>query len=229
MLKHLFNYHNRYFHFYKYDMLLFSLIQHLFIGIFLRDLNFYIHYIWPLNMLILGIASIGVFIEKENWKKWVRNILLVLIVGLPLSIWFQTEISIQFQLILNLVYILFFIFIFYEIIQFLLLPSYINIDLITAAACGYLLLIEIATFSFQFLYFQNPACFLGISQANSADIYSSFVHYSSMTITGIGFGEITPSKHYTRLLTSLIGVVGQLYTVLLVGILISKFNSKIEN
>jgi len=48
----------------KYEILLFALIQHLYIGIFLTDLPFYTKVIWPINMLILGITSVGVFIDK---------------------------------------------------------------------------------------------------------------------------------------------------------------------
>jgi Ion channel len=228
MFKHILNYHNRYFHFYKYDMLLFALIQHLFIGILLRDLDFYIHYIWPLNMIILGIASIGVFIEKEEWKKWLRNFFLVLIIGLPLSLWFNFEIGIHYMVFISAIYALFFIFILYEILRFLITPNYINLDIITAAACGYFLLIEIATFLFQFYYYNDIKCFEGILHQNPAEVFSSFVYFSSVTITSIGFGDIRPITHYTKLLTSLIGVIGQLYSVLLVGVLISKFNSSKE-
>jgi uncharacterized membrane protein len=52
----------------KYEILLFALIQHLYIGIFLTDLPFYTKVIWPINMLILGITSVGVFIDKGYWK-----------------------------------------------------------------------------------------------------------------------------------------------------------------
>lgn len=49
----------------KYELLLFALIQHLFIGIFLSDLAFYTKVIWPINMFVLGIASVGIFTEKD--------------------------------------------------------------------------------------------------------------------------------------------------------------------
>ena len=48
----------------KYEILLIALIQHLFVGIFLKDMSFYTKVIWPINILILGFASVGVFIEK---------------------------------------------------------------------------------------------------------------------------------------------------------------------
>nr|WP_290933249.1 hypothetical protein [Haliscomenobacter sp.] len=36
----------------KYELLLFALVQHLFIGIFLQNLPLYTKVIWPINMLM---------------------------------------------------------------------------------------------------------------------------------------------------------------------------------
>jgi hypothetical protein len=124
---------NRYFHFYKYEILAIALLQHLFIGIFIQDLDFYIHYVWPINMVVVGIASSGVFIEKEKWKKDLKNILLILIIGFPISLWLHFDVSPLFMTWLNIIYFLFFLFILIEILKFLLLPSYINLDLIVAS------------------------------------------------------------------------------------------------
>jgi len=104
--------------------------------------------------------------------------------------------------------------------KFLFQPNYINLDLIVASICGYLLLIELSTFAFQLFFYQYPNCFLGVHSVNPVDTYTS------VTITGIGFGDISPTMHYTKLLTSLFGIAGQLYSVLLIGILISKFSNR---
>lgn len=77
-----------YIHKRKYELLLFALIQHLFIGIFLKDLPFYTRVIWPINMVILGIASVGVFIEKGKWKNIIQKILFLLVVFLPIGLTF---------------------------------------------------------------------------------------------------------------------------------------------
>lgn len=217
---------NRYFHFYKYEILAIALLQHLFIGIFIKDLDFYINYVWPLNMVILGIASSGVFIEKQEWKKNLKNILLILVIGFPVSLWFHIGTAALFMSWLNIVYFLFFLFILIEILKFLLQPSYINLDLIIAAICGYLLLIELATFAFQFYFYLYPDSFSGVHNVNPVDTYASFVYFASVTITSIGFGDIRPTIHFTKLLTSLFGIIGQLYSILLIGVLIGKFTSR---
>jgi Ion channel len=208
----------------KYELLLIALIQHLFIGVFLSDLDFYTKIIWPINMLILGIASVGVFIEKGYWKNLIQKVLFLLVLALPIGLSFFSN-SLSYFLFLNIAYVLFFAFILLEVLKYLIKPSYINTDIISASACGYFLLIEISTFLLQFFVAQNPQSFKGIDESMSALTYMDLVYFSSITLTSIGFGDITPNTHYTKLITSFFGIAGQFYSVVLVGILISKFTS----
>jgi hypothetical protein len=213
---------------YKYEILLFALIQHLFFGIFLTDMGFYTKVIWPVNMLILGVSSAGIFIEKDKWKQIIKAILTIGAVAFPLCVPLFGSNPI-FMTALNLSLAVFYLFIFIEVLRFLMKPSYINLDIITASACGYFLLIEISVFVFQIFYYENPNSFKGIntefSVANSANVFMDLVYYCTITLTSIGFGDITPNSHVTKLLTSFLGVTGQFYSVVLVGILISKFTS----
>ena len=212
----------------KYELLLLALVLHLFIGIILTDMEVYIRVIWPVNMVLLGLASVGVFLEKGQWKIYVRNVLFVIALLLPISLPFFGKYSVFMQG-LSLLYTVYFAFIFWEIIRFLIRPSYINIDIISASACGYLLLIEVSVFLMQFLYYNNPQAFVNIEGANPALTYIDLVYFSSIIQTTIGFGDIAPKAHYTKLITALFGVIGQFYTVVLVGILISKFSATQQN
>lgn len=208
----------------KYELLLLALIQHLFIGIFLSDLAFYTKVIWPINMVILGIASVGVFVEKGHWKNLIQKILFLLVVALPIGLTFFGTTPYYFTF-LNISYVIFFLFIFWEVLKYLIKPSYINTDIISASACGYFLLIEICTFLVQFYVYQDPKSFKGLDFSSPANTYIDLVYFSSITLTSIGFGDITPNAHHTKLLTSFFGIAGQFYSVVLVGILISKFTS----
>lgn len=208
----------------KYEFLLFALIQHLFIGIFLQDLTFYRDIVWPIDMLILGIASMGVFTQKSRLKMIIKYSLFVIVLALPILLPIYAN-SLNYFLALNLIYVLYFSFIFIEIIKFLIKPSYINEDIISASACGYFLLLEISTFLFQFLFYNNPNSFKGVSTMSNAETFIDLVYFSSITLTSIGFGDILPNTYYTKLLTSFLGITGQFYSVVLVGIIISKFTS----
>ncbi|PXW16219.1 MULTISPECIES: potassium channel family protein [Chryseobacterium] len=213
---------------YKYEFLLFALVQHLFIGVFITDLNFYTTVIWPINMLVLGLGSIFMYTGKHSWRHWSRNLHFIIVLLLPICIPFFKDVSWYFSF-LNINYVVFFAFLFLELLRFLIKPSYINADIITASACGYLLLIEISVFLLQYFMYQNPQSFKGIDTSSPASIYTDLVYFCSITFTSIGFGDITPNHHITKLITSFVGIAGQFYTVVLVGILLSKFSSNTKS
>lgn len=209
----------------KYEILLLVLMQHLFVGIFLTDLDFYTRVIWPVNMLVLGVGSILLFTGKHSWGNWFRNLHFIIILLLPVGIPFFKELPWYFTF-LNINYMVFFCFLFMEVLRFLIKPGYINTDIISAAICGYMLLIEISVFALQFFQYRDPASFKGVDQSSAALTFMDLVYFCSITFTSIGFGDITPNTHVTKLVTAFVGIAGQFYTVVLVGILISKFSSK---
>ncbi|RZL50343.1 MAG: two pore domain potassium channel family protein [Pedobacter sp.] len=215
----------QFFHTYKYEILLFALVQHLFIGIFLTDLDVYTRVVWPINMVILGLGSIFIFSGKHSLRHWFRNLHFIVVLLLPIGIPFFKEVSWYFTF-LNINYVVFFVFLFVELLRFLTKPSYINSDIISASACGYLLLIEISVFLLQTFEYHNASSFKGIDTSSPAAIFTDLVYFCSITFTSIGFGDITPNNHITKLITSFVGIAGQFYTVVLVGILLSKFSSK---
>lgn len=176
-------------------------------------------------MIIVGIASVGVFMETGRFKKVIKNCLFLLVLTLPVSLSFIKN-SPQLMSIISAVYVLFFLYIFLELIKFLIKPSYINSDIISASACGYFLLIEVNVFLMQIFFYNNSQSIKGIDMSSTSAVYMDLVYFCSITITSIGFGDITPNSHVTKLITSLFGIIGQFYSVVLVGILISKFTSK---
>lgn len=215
-------------HKYKYELLLVALIQHLFIGIVVTNMPFYIEVLWPANMVVLGMASIGVFIEKGKLKNVIKNALTILVIALPILLPFF-KMNTAFMLFLNVSYVFFYLFIFFEIFRFLIKPSYINADVILASACGFLLLIEAFVFLLQIFAYADQYAFKGLDYTSPAHTFIDLVYFCSITLTTIGYGDITPNIYQTKLLTSLIGIIGQFYSVVLVGIIISKFSNKVEN
>ncbi len=206
----------------KYEFLLFGLIQHLFIAIFLTDLDFYARVIWPINMVVLGIVSVGVFSEKSKNEIVIKNILLIAVILLPMSrpLFYNSS---MFLLVVSLIYTIFFLFIFFEVFKFLIKPEEFTTDVLSAAGCGYLLLIEVFAFLFQFLLYQNPSSINVEMNQNVSAIFIDLVYFTTISLTTIGFGDIAPTAHYTKLITSLMGLIGTFYTVVLTGILISNF------
>lgn len=223
MLQNFYTFSNRF----KYEVLLVALLMHLYIGIFLTDLVFYTRIIWPINMLILGVASVGIFYNKKRIKRTLKNSLLILVFLLPIANSFLGHID-YFMSILSILYCIFFGFILIEIMQYLLKPSYINTDIISASACGLFLIIEITVFLLQTIFYIDPNSLTDINTSQPAAIYMDLVYFSSITVTTIGYGDISPNAYNTKLIVSLLGVISQFYTVVLIGILIGKFVSQQE-
>lgn len=148
--------------------------------------------------------------------------LLVLAIVLPLSRNFFTD-SGNFLMVVSLVYTVFFAFIFYEVFVFLIKPEKYTTDVLSAAACGYLLLIEMFAFLFQFLLYNDSNALNIEIGRNVSEVFVDLVYFTTISLTTIGFGDIAPTAHYTKLITALMGLIGTFYTVVLTGILISNF------
>jgi hypothetical protein len=208
----------------KYELLLCGLLQHLFIAAFLPDLDFYARVVWPLNMVILGGFSVEIFAGRSRLHRLVKNLMLGLVVVFPTLAVLRKPTPV-FMLTLSICYVAFFLFIFVEVLRYLLRPSYINVDIVSASICGYLLLLEMGIFSVQAQVYAVPSAFRGLSTESFTATYLDIVYFCSITITSIGFGDITPHHHMAKLATAILGIVGQFYSVVLVGILIAKYTS----
>lgn len=126
---------------YKFELLLFGLFQHLFIAMVLSSLEVYRNIFWPINMVILGITSFGVYLEQKRQRLLVLRLLVFAICSTPLLSYF-IGFSKEVLIFLSVSYTLFFAYVFQEVLKFLIKPSYINKDAIMASGCGYFLLIR---------------------------------------------------------------------------------------
>jgi hypothetical protein len=55
--------------------------------------------------------------------------------------------------------------------------------------------------------------------------FSDFIYFSFVTLSTLGYGDITPVSHLSRSLTILIAVAGQMYVTILIAMLVGKYLS----
>ena len=106
-----------------------------------------------------------------------------------------------------------------SIIGFLLRSGEVNREIIFAALLLYLLAGLMWAFVYTFLELVDPASF-NIDLGQSKSPLFIFQYYSLVTITTLGYGDITPVTEVAKALSVLEAVVGQLYLVVAVAWLV---------
>lgn len=209
---------------YRYQLLLIGIIQHLFIGIFVQDFDFYVGVLWPINMVILAILASGLFLDTKHWVNRIKFMLFISVILFPVGIPFWDS-STLYMIILHITYVLFFGVLFLQVFKDMIYAGSVNLHMIFAAICGFLLLIEIFVFTALIFIHLDPHSFSGVDLSNPPSIYTDLVYYCSITLTTIGYGDLTPMTHHTKLMAAFFGIIGQFYQILFLGIVISKFTS----
>ena len=112
----------------------------------------------------------------------------------------------------------FFCFLFIKCLQEVFRHKEVDFQTIYAAICGYLIMGIMGTITFSFIHRTIPGSF-----SNTTNESLEFLYFSFITLTTLGYGDITPIHSIPRSLVILFSVSGQLYLTILVALLIGKF------
>lgn len=97
---------------------------------------------------------------------------------------------------------------------------------IVGAICVYLLLGVIWALCYSLLSLAEPASFKGIDPGTEAGWGSGWIYFSFVTLTTLGYGDITPVTASARGLVYLQAIVGQFYIAVLVAGIVSAYISE---
>ncbi len=202
--------------------------------------NYLYFFISLVSMLILpALASFFVFgnlILKVNYgivimmaciysSRSYRDLLLLGLLGIPAFLFFVSFQNSQMITIVNLIItLLFFGLVFIRLMQYVFQPKSVTFNDILALNSGYLILGIIAASFFFVLHILLENAFSISKGANFYDL----LYFSYITLTGVGYGDIVPVHQIAKSLALCVGIIGQLYLAILVGIIIGKYLS-IEN
>ncbi len=173
--------------------------------------------------LIIGIWSL-----KSN-KKWYRSgigfiaALLIIIVANYLFDIAELEFI---QLIIILV---FFIWSTYLASRQVLFTGLIDVHKIIGSICIYLLMGLSWTILYLLVLEINPVAFNGITDVSWYENFSVVSYYSFVTLTTLGYGDISPAMPVARFLVFMEAIVGVFYMAILVASLIGTMLSGHRN
>ena len=162
---------------------------------------------------------VGIYGFRSN-KMWFHSTL-----GITLSILFAVLIGVALEL-LQLSYLhLILLFVFYLWAIWLagrqvLFTGAVDANRIVGAICIYLLMGLIWTLMYLFIAQAIPGAFNGVEQVVWYDNFADVAYYSFVTLTTLGYGDISPVAPIARFLVYMEAVVGVFYMAILVASLI---------
>jgi hypothetical protein len=205
----------------KYPIFLFSVVFILFSGIifdfFLREKTAAL-----INLIIITVAGFNL-LEQEKSRHLLYRIItvLLLIVMIYGARVFGEETGSK---LIFLILFLFFIFISFTIYRQLYLTREITPRIIMGAFSGYVLLGWLGSFVFAAINIYDPQAF---SQPLNYWIdFDKIVYFSFISLTTIGYGDIYPVNEYAQRISVVLGLTGQFYLAVIIGVLIGKYLSK---
>ncbi len=101
----------------------------------------------------------------------------------------------------------------------------ISLNRIVGAICIYLLLGVIWSIAYTVLEFLQPGSFKGMTEMVSPLRNPDWIYFSFVTITTLGYGDITPVTQTAKTLSFAEAIVGQFYIAVLVAGLVSAYIS----
>lgn len=211
---------------YCYEILLVALLFHLYGSVLFKDLIFYEEYFRIANVVLLYVTATNSFFHRK--LKITPLFGFVLITSFLCSTgFFYLHNFIPLEYLREISFSIFLIITIYYTFSFLLSPHRIDMALISGTIVGYLLLVEIAVRIFMILLLIDDKNVLtNIDVEHHTNSYVDLVYYCTNTATSIGFGNMLPISQNAKMVTSLLGLAGQFYMVIIMSMMIRKFTSK---
>jgi cobalt/nickel transport system permease protein len=184
--------------------------------------------IWVLPLLefVLLISCINLI------RKLKQELIVVAYVGLLsiLARWFSLVIPQYHSLITvisRILYLVIIILVTYEIFRMIFYSRRITFQILYGAITGFL---QIGVIGFiLYLLIENiwPGSFnnLNIGQTMIDDL----LYFSFVTLLTVGYGDITPVSQAAKITSVLLGLAGQFYLVIIIGIILGKYLSRPHN
>jgi voltage-gated potassium channel len=159
--------------------------------------------------------------------------LLILFISTLLLEWLSGIFNLHIRVILSIskgFQIIFFIVIVVSLIRQIATASNVSPKVILDSFIGYLLLGLIFSVFVAFIMQKDPGAFSSQKTDETQTVESINrsvpLYFSYVTQASLGYGDIVPSKPYTRSLATLIAITGQFYIAIIVALLVGKFSAK---
>jgi hypothetical protein len=171
-------------------------------------------------VLVSGVLAVG----HRRGVFWLAIlIMLPTVVGKWLNHFWPESVTPVFFLICILIFILFIIF---QLMRFILVAPRVDGEIVCAGISVYLLLGLLWGFAYMLVAWLVPGAFFFDGRIEGAKEMTSFtsVYFSFITLSTVGYGDITPVASVARMLAAAEAMTGTLFVAILISRLVSLYS-----
>lgn len=174
-------------------------------------------FLYYLTIAAIYFSAVLVIADKNYKYFFIAVILIVLDL---ITIFFDLG---TFSILTSLASLLFFLYVIYQLIVRIASSKIVGTLEFIEAINIYLLFGIIGSVLFRFVYENdiNSFNYNGESLRETAD----FLYFSFVTISTLGYGDITPNDSFAKSLSIFLSVAGQLYLAMIIAMLVGKYLS----
>jgi hypothetical protein len=136
------------------------------------------------------------------------------------------EIHSLFYPIFVLSFLIFLGFIVFQFLRFIMRSPRVNSEVLCAAIAAYLLLALLWGAAYALVARLDPGSFAGVAPESQPLHGFDSVYFSIITLTTIGYGDISPASGPARMLAMLEAVTGTMYMAVMVARLVAAYSSE---
>ena len=209
----------------RYRFLLISLIGLIILPSFLENSSYqdFISFIFRSLVVFAGIYAI----QETKRQLYIGCSIGLFVIVVNLLGVFRNAIEVDFYLSF-IIFIFFYCLVAYRLMILVVKTEKVNVGVLYAAVNIYLLIGIIGGFIFMLLDNGHPGSLDNLNIENLTSP-SNFFYFSFITLSTLGYGDITPISPAAKSVSMILSTTGPLYLTILVALLVSRFDAEHKN
>ncbi|QZE14724.1 potassium channel family protein [Halosquirtibacter laminarini] len=204
----------------RYRLLLYALLIVVFGDLLIPNQNAeYVSYLGPIGLLCIVFAGWNLVHRNKRKNIIYATLLIILTISEIVDTFSPIE---ELTIIKQVVYVAFFVTFSLELFHQIKSANKVTSSILTAVLCGLIIIGIAGGIGATTIEYLRPGSFVGLNESTKI---IDLQYYSFITLTTVGYGDITPITVYAKKFTILITLVGNFYSIVIIGIIIGKYTS----